>query len=112
MSDLIWAWLYGLIVFAIFIVLTGCSQLSTELVEALAKDSASICLKSSVSGGGAGMVAGPPGMIPAGGYGQAELLLCRSNQPGSKLTINPDGSILIEQGRGDMLIEREHGKVD
>ena len=49
-------------------------------------------------GTGAGAVLGP-GAIPAGGYGQAELLLCRSNQPGSVLTISQDGTIKIEHGR-------------
>ena len=86
---------YILLILLLF--LSGCSQLSAELIQALANDPASICLKSGVSGGGAGAVLGP-GAIPAGGWGQAELLLCRSNQPGSILTIGPDGSIRIEHG--------------
>lgn len=73
--------------------LAGCSPLNAELVKALAKDDAAVCVASDIRGG-AGMVAG----VPSGGYGQGTLNFCRSNKANSKLEIKPDGSMSVTTG--------------
>ena len=76
----------------------GCSlPLTPELVEALAKDAATLCLSTDVRGG-AGTLVPAPGV--GGGYGSATLVLCRTNQPDARLSVHPDGSISIEHGKG------------
>jgi hypothetical protein len=75
------------------LVLAGCASLSPELVRELAKDDASACLSSDVRGGVGSL------MTPGGGYGQATLGLCRSAMPNATLTLNPDGSISIHNGK-------------
>ena len=78
------------------IMLGGCSlPLTPELIAELAKDNASVCARAGVRGG-AGMATIAPIPVPAGGYGSAELEFCRSNFPGAKVTLAPDGSISIE----------------
>lgn len=78
------------------IMLGGCSlPLTPELVEALSHDTASFCAKAGVRGG-AGAATLAPVPVPAGGYGSADLEFCRSNFPGAKVTLAPDGSISIE----------------
>lgn len=72
--------------------LTGCSSLSPELVQALAKDDASICISTDVRGG----VGAVPSM--SGGYGQATTGLCRSKMPNAQIELKADGSISIKHG--------------
>ncbi len=85
------AWAFGLGV--IVLTLAGCSSTFTpEMIEALAKDSASFCAQSDIRGG-AGTI-----MAPSGGYGQSTLSFCRSNQKEAKVSIAPDGAISIEHG--------------
>jgi hypothetical protein len=73
--------------------LSGCVQLSPELVQALSKDDASFCASLDLRGG-AGMIAG----MPSGGYGQGTMNLCRSNKDNAKLSIAPDGTMSIQNG--------------
>ncbi len=80
-------------ILAVLLSLSGCTSTFTpEMVEALAKDSATFCLQSDIRGGAGSIVA------PTGGYGQSTLTFCRSNQADGKASIAPDGSILIEHG--------------
>ena len=74
------------------LVTSGCASLSPELIEALARDDASICARADTRGG-VGSI-----MAPSGGYGQATLELCRSRFPNAKVTLHADGSISIEHG--------------
>lgn len=74
------------------LILPGCSSLTPELIEALAKDNASFCARADTRGGVGSIVA------PSGGYGQATLEFCRSNRPNTKVTLSSDGSISIEHG--------------
>ena len=73
---------------------TGCSSLDPKLIDALAKDDASICISTDIRGG----VGAVPSM--AGGYGQATTNICRSKMPNAKVEIKPDGSISIQHGSG------------
>lgn len=75
------------------VLLSSCSSLTPEMIEALAKDDASVCISTDVRGG-AGAVAG----VPTGGYGQATGNLCRSKMPNAKIELKPDGSISIQHG--------------
>jgi len=76
------------------VLLSGCFGFSKEMLEELAKDTASFCGKVSASGGAAGMA----GMLPSGGYGTSTLEFCRSNQPDAKVTMDDKG-ISIEHGK-------------
>lgn len=85
-----WAWLALLL--ALVALLNGCAaSLTPELIQALSKDQASICIQTDVRGG-AGLIAG----APSGGYGQATGSLCRSAMPGATIELKPDGSISIK----------------
>ncbi len=80
------------------LVASSCSPMfSTDLkdsVLALGKDKASLCARA--RGGAAGLTVAPAPAIPAsGGYG--DLVLCRSNEPGSEITVTAD-SITIKHG--------------
>src|SRR5258706_13166013 len=67
--------------------LSGCALLmppnpyTKEMIDALANDDASACIRVNVTGGGAGMVTGP-GVIPAGGYGSVGLTVGRTGPGG------------------------------
>lgn len=75
------------------LLLAGCSTLSPEVIEALAKDQASFCGTQDIRGGTVGL------MAAAGGYGQGTLSFCRSNQPEARVKVNPStGEISIEHG--------------
>lgn len=71
----------------------SCAPLSAEHIEALSRDNASVCLSSAARGGAGGIIGGA-----TGGYGQAELVLCRSNRPNARLSIAKDGTVSIENG--------------
>jgi len=77
---------------AVILSLSGCSALTPDLINALAKDTASFCFSSDVRGGVGTL------LTPGGGYGQGTTSFCRSNQPSAKVTLLPDGSITIEHG--------------
>ena len=74
--------------------LTGCGSLDPKIIEALAKDDASICISTDVRGG----VGAVPSM--SGGYGQATTGLCRSKMPDAQIELKADGSISIKHGAG------------
>ena len=78
---------------------SGCAlNLTPEMVQALSKDPASFCITSGASGGAGGAGFGA-GLVGSGGYGQATLNFCRTNQPGSEVQLKPDGSISITHGK-------------
>ncbi|MFA6082643.1 MAG: hypothetical protein WC773_04540 [Patescibacteria group bacterium] len=85
----------GAILLVSLLVFPGCSILSPELIEALSKDTASLCALQDIRGG-AGAIIGA-----AGGYGQGTLSFCRSNYPDALVTLKPDGSISIQHGKID-----------
>lgn len=76
--------------------LSGCGTLSPELVDALAKDNASMCLAADLRGGAGGIIGGA-----TAGYGQSTFHLCRSNRDNVKITMGVDGSVSIEHGEDD-----------
>lgn len=76
--------------------LGGCSTLSPELVDALAKDTASMCVAGDIRGGAGGIIGGA-----TGGYGQSTFHMCRSNRDNVKITLGVDGSMSIEHGEDD-----------
>lgn len=81
----------------IVLLLGGCSTaLTPELVDALAKDSASMCIAGDIRGGAGGIIGGM-----TGGYGQSTLHMCRSNRDNVKITLGVDGSMSIEHGEDD-----------
>lgn len=69
---------------------SGCSTLSPELIEALAKDDASFCATADVRGGVGSVVA------PSGGYGQSTTSFCRARKDAATVTLGADGSISIK----------------
>lgn len=73
--------------------LSGCS-INPELIQALAKDDASICIYGDARGGVGTL------MTPGGGYGQGTTIICRSKFPDAALSVQPDGSITIQHGKG------------
>ena len=68
-----------------------------ELVRALAESNASACLVTGVSGGGGAIPIGPMPTVPGGGWGKADFTFCRSNEPGSEISVNDTG-ITIKHG--------------
>jgi hypothetical protein len=88
--------------------LSGCALLmppnpySKEVIEALAADDASACVRVNLSGGGAGAAVGP-GVIPAGGYGSIGLTLGRSGQDGMQVYVGADGSCQVRSKDKDFL---------
>jgi L-aminopeptidase/D-esterase-like protein len=86
---------YLLLALSLFVA-GGCSPISPELVQALAKDNASFCAMGDIRGG-----AGAISMPAPGGYGQGTLAFCRSNRANARLTVLPDGSISIEHGTSE-----------
>lgn len=74
--------------------LPSCTSLTPELVAALGKDDASICMSTDIRGG--------VGAVPslAGGYGQATNYICRSKMPDAQIELKADGSISIKHGAG------------
>ena len=70
--------------------LAGCTALSPELVEALAKDDASFCATADIRGGVGSVVA------PSGGYGQSTISFCRARKDAATITLQADGSISIQ----------------
>ena len=75
------------------VVLAGCVQIDPKLIEALAKDDASICASSDTRGGAGGIIGGA-----TGGYGSHTMMLCRSGKDTATLTIRPDGSMSVQNG--------------
>jgi len=85
---------------AIPLFLSGCvlpldDATISSLMTGLAADNASACL--SVNAGGGGGAVFPAPAIPVGG-GYASLVACRSNEPGSVISVKPDGSLEIKHG--------------
>lgn len=84
-------WFFYLLAILIgLILLSSCSSIDSALIAELAKDQASFCARADTRGGLGSLIA------PAGGYGQGTLEFCRSNHPGAKVILGPDGSITIE----------------
>ncbi len=82
--------------------LTGCSPpLTPELIDALAKDSASFCGRAGIRGGAGAMPIGVAPTVPVGGYGSSEVEFCRSNYPGASVSMTPSGPITITHGVAD-----------
>lgn len=80
--------------------LGGCSiPLTAEMLQVLKDDPASMCIIAKAQGG-VGGVAIAPVPIPSGGYGSADLVICRTNEPGSKIVLDEKGGLTIEHGRG------------
>ena len=69
-----------------------------NVVNALSKDSASVCGQIQI-GGGAGAIAitGPLPSIPAGGYGYSSFIICRTNQKGTVISVDSKG-VTIKHG--------------
>lgn len=88
--------------------MSGCALLmppnpySREVIEALAADDASACVRVNASAGGAGAAVGP-GVIPAGGYGQVGLTLGRTGQDGMQVYVGADGSCQVRSGDKDFV---------
>lgn len=83
----------------VMMLLMGCSvPLTPEILEALSKDNASLCVIAKIQGG-AGAVVVTPLPIPSGGYGSADLVICRTNEPGSKIILDDKGIMTIEHGK-------------
>ena len=87
-------------VFLVLLVgLAGCFQIDPETlinlkqtVEALAENNASACGQVTAGGGGGAIAILPmPGGIPAGGYGYGSAVVCRTNEPGSVISVHSDG---------------------
>ena len=70
------------------------------VIEKLSESNSSACVRTGAQGGGGAVAAGAGPTVPAGGYGSAELVFCRSNEPGSELEVKPDGTIAIKHGTG------------
>lgn len=66
------------------------------VLDKLSQSSASACVVTGASGG-AGMIAVTPAPVPGGGWGNANFIFCRSNEPGSKITANASG-LTIDHG--------------
>lgn len=87
---------------------SGCALLlppnpyTKDVIEALAADDASACVRVNISGGGAGAAVGP-GVIPAGGYGSVGLTLGRTGQNGMQVYIGADGSCQVRSGDKDFV---------
>jgi hypothetical protein len=81
--------------------LTGCTtlNLTPELVQALAKDEATLCLAHNLQGSAGGAAFTPAPMIPLAGWGASAFMLCRSNQPNASVSLTPDGGISIQHGQ-------------
>lgn len=79
------------------IVLSGCT-INTDIIKALAKDHASFCANITGSGYG-GVMAITPVPMPGGGFGQGQMVICRTNEPGSAIIFKPDGGIEIHHGK-------------
>src|SRR5437667_1781470 len=73
--------------------LTGCA----DTIKALAKDDASMCGSVTVGYGMGAVSAATPVVVPMGGVYTYERF-CRTNQPGSTVKANLDGSIEITHG--------------
>ncbi len=79
--------------------LAGCFQIDPQTlinlkqtVEALAENNASACGQVTAGGGGGAIAILPmPGGIPAGGYGYGSAVVCRTNEPGSVISVRSDG---------------------
>jgi len=80
------------LVLPLLLALSGCTQLTPELVHELARDNASVCVTSDIRGGVGSIVA------PSGGYGQGTFSMCRSMRPDARIKLSPDGTISIEHG--------------
>ena len=81
-----------LIYLTLCLMLSGCSK---GMVEQLVEDTASDCGYSKVGAGG-GMVIPSPTVPIAGWYTHQHF--CRSNTPGSTVTMAPDGTISVQHG--------------
>jgi len=87
---------------------SGCALLlppnpyTKDVIEALAANDASACVRVNISGGGAGAAVGP-GVIPAGGYGSVGFTLGRSGQNGMQVYIGADGSCQVRSGDKDFV---------
>ena len=76
----------------------GCQlPLTPEVIEALAKDGASVCGRAGIRGG-AGAMPLASAAVPVGGYGSAELEFCRSNYPNASVSMTPGGALTITHG--------------
>lgn len=85
-----WLWALAL---ALGLSFNGCMALDPKLIEALAKDDASVCISMDTRGGAGGIIGGA-----TGGYGSHTLNLCRSGKDNAKLTMNKDGSMSVQNG--------------
>ena len=79
----------------------------SSLMTGLAADNASACL--SVNAGGGGGAVFPAPAIPVGG-GYAGLIACRSNEPGSKIIIKPNGELEMWHGVYKIPVEEKELK--
>jgi len=80
-------------------IMAGCSvPLTAEMIKALKDDPATFCAIAGARGGAGGMVVGP-GIIPSGGYGSAEIVICRTNTPGSEIILHPDGTLTMKHAK-------------
>ena len=83
------------------VILSGCLPLDDaailKLVDGLAKDHASACVQIGAGGGAGGLAVASGGAIPMGGWANASLVACRSNEPGSEIIVNDTG-ITINHG--------------
>jgi hypothetical protein len=79
-----------------FLASSGCVALDPAVIRELAKDDASVCVWTDTRGGvGAGALAG--GLT--GGYGQLTFAMCRSGKEDSSLSVSPDGSMSVQNGK-------------
>mgnify|MGYP001608720428 CR=1 FL=1 len=88
-------WGCGVVTLLCFLfAMSGCSlPLTADIINALSNDTASFCAKTGARGGAGGLATGA-----LAGYGQMDLLFCRSNFPNAKVMLNIDGSISITHG--------------
>jgi hypothetical protein len=80
--------------------LSGCALLmppnpySEKVIQALATDDASACVRVNLAGGGAAAAVGP-GVIPAGGYGQIGFTIGRAGNSDNQVYVGADGSCQV-----------------
>jgi len=83
----------SIIFLCLFVFLLGCSK---GLIEQLGNDPASACGYSTVTYGGGAIVVPSPAIPMVGVYVHQHF--CRSNTPGSTVTMSPDGTISVQHG--------------
>lgn len=75
------------------------------MVNALAKDNASACIRVSAGGGVGALAITPVPTIPMGGGGYASLVACRSNEPGSIIVVKQNGDLELYHGMFKIPVE-------